>query len=58
MYRHILVAVDGSGTASRGLCEAISLAKHLGSRLRLLHVVNQTPWAEPSFMPAAAASFV
>jgi nucleotide-binding universal stress UspA family protein len=41
MYQNILVPVDGSSTATRGLKEAVELAKHHGSRLRLLHVVNE-----------------
>lgn len=41
MYQNILVPVDGSPTATRGLKEAMQLAKLHGSRLRLLHVVNE-----------------
>jgi len=41
MYTNILVPIDGSDTASRGLEEAIPLAKALGSRIRLVHVVNE-----------------
>jgi nucleotide-binding universal stress UspA family protein len=41
MYRNILVPIDGSDTARRGLEEAIRLAKALGSRIRLAHVVNE-----------------
>jgi nucleotide-binding universal stress UspA family protein len=41
MYRNILVPIDGSDTANRGLEEAIRLAKALGSRIRLVHVVNE-----------------
>jgi nucleotide-binding universal stress UspA family protein len=41
MYRNILVPIDGSDTASRGLEEAIRLAKALGSQIRLVHVVNE-----------------
>jgi nucleotide-binding universal stress UspA family protein len=40
-YRRILVAVDGSPTATRGLREAIRLAKHDRAQLLLLHVVNE-----------------
>jgi nucleotide-binding universal stress UspA family protein len=40
MYEKILVPVDGSDTATRGLDEAIRLAKSQGATLRLLHVVN------------------
>ncbi len=45
MYRNILVPVDGSPTSNAGLDEAIALAKAIGARLRLLHVVDQMPLA-------------
>lgn len=41
IYRNILVPVDGSAPASLGLREAVKLAKSHGSRLRLVHVVNE-----------------
>jgi nucleotide-binding universal stress UspA family protein len=41
MYRRILVPIDGSHTAARGLEEAIRLAKNQGARLRLVHVVEE-----------------
>jgi nucleotide-binding universal stress UspA family protein len=44
MYRNILVPVDGSETAERALREAIQLARSLSSRIRVIHVVNSTPW--------------
>lgn len=40
MYQQILVPVDGSATSSRGLDEAIRLARLTGGRLRLLHVID------------------
>ncbi|NML18212.1 universal stress protein [Azohydromonas caseinilytica] len=43
MYARILVPVDGSDTAARGLVEAIGLAQALKSTLVLLHVVNDIP---------------
>lgn len=42
MYRRILVPVDGSTTAARGLREAIRLAKDQRARIRLVHVVDET----------------
>jgi nucleotide-binding universal stress UspA family protein len=42
MYRKILVPVDGSATASKGLREAILLAKDQKARLRLVHVVDES----------------
>jgi len=40
MYSRILVPLDGSPIASRGLAQALRLAKALGSSLQLLHVVE------------------
>jgi nucleotide-binding universal stress UspA family protein len=41
MYDTILVPVDGSDTALKGLNEAIKVAKALGSTICLLHIVNE-----------------
>jgi nucleotide-binding universal stress UspA family protein len=41
MYKRILVPVDGSATANRGLKEALRLAKAHRARLCLLHVVEE-----------------
>jgi nucleotide-binding universal stress UspA family protein len=41
MYQRILVPVDGSPTAGRGLAEAMHLARLTGGCLRLLHVVDE-----------------
>lgn len=43
MYKRILAPVDGSGPSSRGLNEAIQLAKEQNATLRLLHVINDFP---------------
>ncbi|SFQ60205.1 Nucleotide-binding universal stress protein, UspA family [Variovorax sp. OK605] len=43
LYSHILVPIDGSATAERGLREAIALAEQLGSKLRLIHVIDDFP---------------
>jgi nucleotide-binding universal stress UspA family protein len=40
MYARILVPVDGSAASSQGLDEAIELARHLKTRIRLVHVVE------------------
>lgn len=45
MYQRILVPVDGSPTSNAGLAEAIKLAKLTGAQLRLLHVVDELPFA-------------
>ena len=41
MYGKILVPVDGSVTSTRGLTEAIKIAKAQGSQLRVVHIVNE-----------------
>jgi nucleotide-binding universal stress UspA family protein len=43
MYRRILVPLDGSATAQRGLQEAVGLAKACDASLVLLHVVEAYP---------------
>ncbi|HTS41247.1 MAG TPA: universal stress protein [Xanthobacteraceae bacterium] len=43
MYKQILVAVDGSETSNLALREAIKLAKDQKAKLRLVHVVDETP---------------
>jgi nucleotide-binding universal stress UspA family protein len=40
MYSRILVPLDGSATAQRGLEHAMGLAGALGATLRVLHVVD------------------
>ena len=40
-YRKILVAVDGSPAAAKGLHEAIRLAGEEGAQLSILHVVDE-----------------
>jgi nucleotide-binding universal stress UspA family protein len=41
MYKKILVPIDGSETSTRGLSEAIEIAKGGGGQLCLVHVVNE-----------------
>jgi nucleotide-binding universal stress UspA family protein len=41
MYQRILVPIDGSPTADRGLDEAIRLAQLTGASVRVLHVLDQ-----------------
>lgn len=48
--RNILVAIDGSDTGDLGLEESIKLAKSLGSRIRLIHVMNEAD-AVPADFP-------
>jgi len=39
MYKNVLVPIDGSATATRGLCEAIKFAKNQGATIRLFHMM-------------------
>ena len=41
MYQRILVPVDGSACASRGLSEAIALCRLTGGRIRVVHVIDE-----------------
>jgi nucleotide-binding universal stress UspA family protein len=40
-YRKILVAVDGSAAANKGLREAVRLAKAQGAKLCIVHVLDE-----------------
>ena len=40
MYKRILVPIDGSDTAARGLAEAIALARELKATVRLLNLTS------------------
>jgi nucleotide-binding universal stress UspA family protein len=58
MYRRILVPVDGSDTAKRGLQEAILLSKALGAQMRLVHIVDDSALALNPETGIAAAPLV
>lgn len=45
MYQRILVPYDGSATSSRGLDEAVQLAKLTGASLRLVHLIDVLTYA-------------
>jgi nucleotide-binding universal stress UspA family protein len=45
MYGKILVPIDGSEASACGLNEAIKLARKCGSRILLLHIVNELIFA-------------
>jgi len=45
MYQRILVPFDGSDTSTRGLDEAIRMAKLTGARLRLVYLVDDLLYA-------------
>jgi nucleotide-binding universal stress UspA family protein len=42
MYARMLVPIDGSPASSRGLAEAINLAKDQKAKLKLFHVVDES----------------
>ena len=58
MYRRILVPVDGSDTAKRGLEEASKLAEALESELRIIHIVDDSALALNPETGVAAAPLV
>jgi len=47
MYQRIAVPIDGSPTSALGLQEAVKIAKSQGARLRLIHVLEDLPPADP-----------
>ena len=58
MYQRILVPVDGSEIAKRGLREAIKVSKALGSTLNLVHIVDDSALALNPETGIAAAPLV
>jgi nucleotide-binding universal stress UspA family protein len=54
MYQRILVPIDGSPTSTRGLQEAMAVAKLTHASMRLIHVVDQLPFTL-SLDPTAAS---
>ena len=58
MYRRILVPVDGSATAKRGLEEAVKLAEALESELRIIHIIDDSALALNPEAGVAAAPLV
>lgn len=58
-YRRILVPVDGSPTSTRGLREALRLAKEGRARLILMHVVDEfAAYASPDLLPPPGIDLV
>lgn len=61
MYKNILIAVDGSTAAQRGLAEGLHLAKATGGRVMLVHVVNamllESEIASTAYYQALAEAF-
>lgn len=65
MFTHILVPVDGSGTALLAASKAVALARAFGSRVTLVNVIDYYPFAgvgadyafgQTEYMTAATAS--
>ena len=57
-YKRILVPVDGSRTSTRGLKEALRLAKACGAKLRLIHVVDTMIAARGAALDYNAADLI
>jgi len=58
MYKRILVPVDGSDIAKRGLDEAIRLSKSLDAKLKIVHIVDDSALALTPETGLAAAPIV
>ena len=57
-YKRILAPVDGSRVSTRGLNEAIRLARLAGARIRLLHVIDEMVWTDAIDAGAATATLI
>ena len=56
MFRHVLFPTDGSDISASAARTAVSLAKSLGARLTVLHVVR--PYVEPAADMMGAYSYI
>src|SRR4051812_26615849 len=56
MYRTLLVPVDGSTAATAGLDEAIRIAAHVGARIHLMNIVDDSAFDGSADSSAAATS--
>jgi nucleotide-binding universal stress UspA family protein len=57
VYRHILVASDGSPFSARAIRTAVALAKSLGAKLTGLHVVAAYAPAGGGMFPASLSGY-
>ena len=59
MYKHLLVATDGSRLSNKAVAHAISLAKRLGAKLTAFYAAPDYPAAPPapSFSQGSADDF-
>ncbi len=58
MYRNILVPVDDSAASVEAVEQAVELARALGGRIELVHVLNRTPWMSSGVVPASMEELV
>lgn len=58
MYKKILVPVDGSHTSTRGLQEALCLAKYQHARIRLIHIVDEWSVIQSAGMDGGGAAAI
>ena len=58
IYRNILVPVDDSSACEEGVWDAVELASALGGRVKLVHVINRTPWMAMGTGPAAIEELI
>jgi nucleotide-binding universal stress UspA family protein len=58
MFKHILVAVDGSPPSNRGLASALALASDQGADVLLLHVIDELAIVPPLDLAYVPANYV
>lgn len=56
MYKHILIATDGSEIAADTLAQGLRLAKALGARVTAVNVTE--PWTAGAYGPAPTPSLI
>jgi nucleotide-binding universal stress UspA family protein len=56
MYKHILIATDGSEVATRAVAQGLALARQLNARVTAASVTE--PWTAGAYAPAPSPSLV
>jgi nucleotide-binding universal stress UspA family protein len=56
MYKHILIATDGSEVAAGAVAQGLGLAKALGARVTAVNITE--PWTAGAYGPAPTPSLI
>jgi nucleotide-binding universal stress UspA family protein len=56
MYKHVLIAVDGSAESNKALCQGFALAKALSAKVTVMTATE--PWTEAAYAALPTPSMI